>query len=181
VTYVATARNNLRCQAPGFLIRDHDHTSLLLGTMADLPLSKAELIAENALLRHQLIILHRQIKKPRLTTTDRLWFLLLANRLRHWKDALLIFEPETLLHWHRQGFRLFWKVKSRNRGGRPRLSADPIALIQRLIGRRLGQVARENRLWGAPRIRGELLKLGITVATATILFSVINSHHSGGK
>lgn len=135
-------------------------SSLLLGTVADLPLSRADLIAENALLRHQLIVLHRQIKKPRLTATDRLWFLLLASRLPHWKKALLIFQPETLLRWHRQGFRLFWKLKSRNWGGRPQLSADTIALIQ--------QMAKNNRLWGAPRIRGELLKLGIKVATAMI-------------
>ncbi len=134
--------------------------SLLLGTAADLPLSRAQLIAENALLRQQLIVLQRQVKRPRLTPADRLWFLLLANRLSHWKEALLIFQPETVLRWHRQGFRLFWKFKSRNRGGRPRLSADTIALIQ--------QMAKENRLWGAPRIRGELLKLGITLATATI-------------
>lgn len=134
--------------------------SLLLGTATDLALSKAELIAENALLRHQLIILQRQVKKPHLTRSDRLWFLLLASCLSHWKEALLIFPPETLLRWHRQGFRLFWKFKSRNRGGRPRLSAETITLIQ--------QMAQDNRLWGAPRIRGELLKLGITVATATI-------------
>lgn len=95
-------------------------SSLVLGTAADLALSKAELIAENALLRHQLIILQRQVKKPHLTRSDRLWFLLLAARLSHWKEALLIFQPETLLRWHRQGCRLFWKFKSRNRGGRPR-------------------------------------------------------------
>src|SRR5919198_4062920 len=86
--------------------------SLLLGTATDLALSKAELIAENALLRHQLIILKRQVKKPHLTRTDRLWFLLLAARLSHWKEALLLFQPETLLRWHRQGFHLFWKFKS---------------------------------------------------------------------
>jgi putative transposase len=136
------------------------HASLVLGTVADLPLTRAQLIAENALLRHQLIILQRQVKKPRLRSTDRLWFLLLVARLPHWQDLLLIFQPETLLRWHRQGFRLFWKFKSRPGGGRPRVSAETIALIQ--------QMARDNRLWGAPRVRGELLKLGIKVATATI-------------
>jgi hypothetical protein len=104
-------------------------SSLLLGAARDLALSKAELIAENALLRQQLIVLHRHVKKPHLTRTDRLWFLILAARLSHWKEALLIFQPETLLHWHRQGFRLFWKVKSHNHGGRPRLSVEAIALI----------------------------------------------------
>lgn len=135
-------------------------SSLVLRAATDLALSKADLIAENALLRHQLIVLQRQVKKPRVSATDRFWFLLLARRLPHWKEALLIFQPETLLRWHQQGFRLFWKFKSHNRGGRPRLSAETIALIQRM--------AKENRLWGAPRIRGELLKLGIKVATATI-------------
>src|SRR5919201_3457802 len=135
-------------------------SSLLLGTAADLRLSRAQLIAENALLRQQLIVLQRQVKNPRVRASDRFWFLLLASRLPHWKDVLLIFQPETLLRWHRQGFRLFWKFKSRNRGGRPRLSAETINLIQ--------QMAKENRLWGPERIRGELRKLGIKVATATI-------------
>jgi len=135
-------------------------SSLLFGTAADLSLTRAQLIAENALLRQQLIVLQRQVKRPRLTPTDRLWFLLLANRFSQWKRALLIFQPETLLHWHRQGFRLFWKFKSRNQGGRPQLCPDTIALIQ--------QMAKDNHLWGAQRIRGELLKLGIKVATATI-------------
>lgn len=135
-------------------------SSLVLGTVADLVLSKAELIAENALLRQQLIVLQRQVKKPKLARADRLWFLLLVSRLSHWKQALLIFQRETLLRWHRQGFRVLWKFKSRTRGGRPRLCAETIALIQ--------QMAKDNRLWGAPRFRGELLKLGIKVATATI-------------
>jgi putative transposase len=135
-------------------------SSLLLGTAADLPLTRAQLIAEIALLRQQLIVLHRQVKKPHLSRSDRLWFLLLATHLPHWKEAPLIVQPETLLRWHREGFRLFWKFRSRNRGGRPKLSAETIALIQ--------QMAKDNRLWGAPRIRGELLKLGIKVATATI-------------
>jgi putative transposase len=134
--------------------------ALRLGTAADLPLSEAELIAENALLRQQLIVLNRKVKKPRFTTADRLWLVLLASRVQQWKDALLILKPETLLRWHREGFRVFWKFQSRNRGGRPRLSADTIALIQ--------QMAKDNRLWGAQRIRGELLKLGIEVAMATI-------------
>jgi hypothetical protein len=79
-----------------------------------------------------------------------------ASRVRHWKEALLIVKPDTPLCWHRQGFRLFWRFKSRNRGGRSRISLETIALIQ--------QMARENSLWGVERIRGELLKLGIQVA-----------------
>lgn len=134
--------------------------SLALSAAADLTRTKSDLIAENALLRQQLIILHRRMKKPTFSQSDRLWLVLLASRVKNWKDALLIFKPDTLLGWHRQGFRLFWKFKSRNLGGRPKLASETIALIQ--------QMAQENRLWGAERIRGELLKLGLTVAKHTI-------------
>jgi putative transposase len=83
------------------------HCSIALCTAADLPRSKSQLIAENALLRQQLIILHRQIKKPQFTQSDRLWLVLLARRVHNWKDILLILKPDTLLRWHPQGFRLF--------------------------------------------------------------------------
>src|SRR5215472_4892937 len=88
-------------------------TSLLLGSLADLPRSKSELMAENALLRQQLIVLRRHVKRPTFTKTDRLLLVLLARAVRTWKHALLIVQLETLLRWHRQGFRLFWKYKSR--------------------------------------------------------------------
>ncbi len=136
------------------------HHSIAFSTATDLPRSKAQLIAENALLHQQLIILNRQVKKPRFTPGDRLWLVLLASRVRHWKDTLLILKPDTLLRWHRQGFRLFSKFKSRSCGGRPRLATETIRLIQ--------QMAQENLLWGAERIHGELLKLDVKVATATI-------------
>ena len=79
---------------------------------------------------------------------------------RTWRQALLIVQPATLLRWHREGYRLFWKWKSRGRCSLPRISEETIALIQRM--------AYENLLWGAERIRGELLKLGIEVAKRTI-------------
>ena len=131
--------------------------SVLLGSALDFTRSNAELVAENALLRQQLIILHRQVDKPRFTPTDRLWLVLLASRVRSWKEALLSLKPDTLLRWHRQGFWLFWRFQSCNRGGRPRVACETIALMQ--------QMARENSLWGAERIRGELMKLGIQVAS----------------
>ncbi len=134
--------------------------SIILSTATDLAHSKVDLIAANALLRQQLIVLHRQVKKPTFSQSDRFWLVLLASRVKNWKDALLILKPDTLLRWHRQGFRLFWKFKSRHHGGRPKLDPETVALIQ--------QMAQENRLWGAERIRGELLKLGITVAKHTI-------------
>jgi len=113
---------------------------VLLGSALDFTCSNAQLVAENALLHQQLIILHRQVNKPRFTPADRLWLALLASRLRRWKEALLILKPDTLLRWHRQGFRLFWRFESRNRGGRPRVTLETVALIQ--------QMARENSLWG---------------------------------
>ena len=137
-----------------------DATSLLLGTLTDLARSKSELVAENAFLRQQLIILRRQVKRPACTKTDRMLLVLLASMVQTWKQALLIVQPETLLRWHRQGFKLLWRYKSRAVSLTPRISQETVALIK--------QMARDNRLWGAERIRGELLKLGIHVCKRTI-------------
>ncbi len=137
-----------------------DTTSLLLATLTDLARSKSELVAENALLRQQVIILRRQVKRPACTKTDRMLLVLLARIVRTWKQALFIVQPETLLRWHRQGFKLYWKYTSRATSPTPKISAETVALIQ--------EMARDNRLWGAERIRGELLKLGIRVCKRTI-------------
>jgi putative transposase len=136
------------------------NTSLLLGMLADLTRGKSELVAENALLRQQLIILRRQSKRPVCTKRDRSLLVLLARATRSWRQALLIVQPETLLRWHRQGFRLFWKHKSKATSNTPKVTAETIALIK--------EMARNNRLWGAERIRGELLKLDIRVCKRTI-------------
>src|SRR5258708_18698530 len=135
-------------------------TSLLLGTLADLTRGKSELLAENALLRHQLIILRRQIKRPVYRKTDRLLLVLLARIGRTWKQAIFIVQPETLLRWHRELFRMFWKRISKAHMRKPRLSPETISLIK--------EMAANNRLWGAERIRGELLKLDIRVSKRTI-------------
>ncbi len=135
-------------------------TSLLLATLTDLARSKSELVAENALLRQQMIILRRQVKQPVCTKTDRMLLVLLARMVRTWKQALFIVQPETLLRWHRQGFKLFWKYKSKAASLKPRISQEAVAMIQEL--------AKDNRLWGAERIRSELLKLGIHVSKRTI-------------
>jgi putative transposase len=135
-------------------------TSLVFGTLADLTRGKAELLAENALLRHQLIILRRQIKRPVYRKTDRLLLVLLARMVRTWKQALFLVQPETLLRWHRELFRLFWKRKSKAHSRKPRLSPETIRLIK--------EMTTNNRLWGAERIRGELLKLDIHVSKRTI-------------
>jgi hypothetical protein len=87
--------------------------SLVLGTLTAMTRAKAELIVENALLRQQLIILHRQIKRPVYRKTDRLLLVLLATIVRTWKQALFLVQPETLLRWHRELFRVFWKYKSK--------------------------------------------------------------------
>ncbi|HLQ33630.1 MAG TPA: integrase, partial [Chloroflexota bacterium] len=104
-----------------------DTTSLLLGTLTDISRSKSELVEENALLRQQLIILRRQVKRPACTKTDRILLVLLARMVRTWKQALFIIQPETLLRWHRQGFRLFWKYKSGVGASRPKIAAETIA------------------------------------------------------
>jgi putative transposase len=140
-----------------------DNYALSANTMVDLTRSKTELILENAFLRQQLIILDRQVKRPLARPHERMLLVALASRLRAWKQALLIVQPDTLLRWHRDLYRWLWKRKSRStkRAGCPPLPKERVDLIQ--------QLARENRTWGAERIRGELLKLGIHVAKSTIL------------
>jgi putative transposase len=135
-------------------------SSQLLGTASHVLRSKAELVVENALLRQQLIVLKRSVKQPKLTRQDRWLMVLLSSKVPHWKQALLIIQPETLLRWHRELFKWVWRRKSKHTGGKPPLSAERMALIQRL--------ATENRLWGAKRIRGELLKLGLHVSKSII-------------
>jgi putative transposase len=115
-------------------------SSLPLGTLADLGRSKSELIAENALLRQQLIILKRQVKRPACTNADRILLVLLARLVRTWQQTLVIVQPDTLLRWHRELFRLYWKRKSKTHTHQPRVAAETIALIR--------QMAKDNRLWG---------------------------------
>src|SRR5688572_26513122 len=92
--------------------------SLTIGTIADLPRSRTQLMLENMLLRQQLIVLQRQVKRPAFTNRDRLSFILLASRLRMWKQALFIVQPETLLRWHRDLFKWVWRRKSKSSGHR---------------------------------------------------------------
>ena len=150
-------------------------SSLPLGTLTDLGRSKSELIAENALLRQQLVILKRQVKRPACTKTDRILLVLLARLVRAWQQTLLIVQPDTLLCWHRELFRLYWKRRSKASSHQPKVAAETIALIR--------QMARENRLWGAERIRGELLKLGIRVCKRTIqkYMRPVRSHQPRGQ
>ena|SRR5579871_5424218 len=104
----------------------------LCGTAADLLRSKPDLLIENALLRHQLVVLRRSGKRPVLTPADSTLLVLLTGRLRTWRQALLIIKPDTLLGWHRTGYRLFWKRKSRPKRGRPPLAETTITLIREM-------------------------------------------------
>jgi len=133
---------------------------LLLGSLADLSRSKSQLIAENALLRQQLIILSRQVKRPVYRKADRIFLVVLARLVRSWKQALFIVQPNTLLRWHRELFRLVWKRRSKAASHQPKIAAETVVLIR--------EMAAKNRLWGAERIRGELLKLGIHVCKRSI-------------
>lgn len=130
---------------------------LLPGILSDFPRSPSDLIAENALLRQQLIVLNRQVKRPQLTNPDRFWLVFLSHFTRFWKQSLYNIQPDTSLRWHRELFRFYWKRKSQ---GKPKISAETIDLIHKM--------AVENYLWGAERIRGELLKLGMEVSKRTI-------------
>src|SRR2546427_1491280 len=114
--------------------------------------SQARLQVELLALRHQLQVLARSHPRPRLSAADRLLWVWLSRVWTGWRAALIIVKPETVLAWHRRGFRLFWTWKSRRRRGRPPVSLHVRRLIQGM--------SEANPLWGAPRIHGELLKLG---------------------
>jgi hypothetical protein len=123
--------------------------------------SRNRLEAENAALRHQLIVLRRKVRcRVRLTNNDHLFFIQLYRWFPLILQVLTIIRPETLVRWHRVGFHYFWRWKSRPLGGRPQIKAEARALIR--------QMSIENRLWGAPRIHGELHKLGIEVAQSSV-------------
>ena len=130
---------------------------LLPGILSDLPRNRSDLIAENAILRQQLILLNRQVKKPVITKSNRFWFVVLFPFITSWEQSFHIVQPDTLLRWHRQLFRFYWRRKSQDK---PKVPAETINLIRKLT--------KENVLWAADRIRGELLKLGITLSKRAI-------------
>ncbi len=123
--------------------------------------SRCRLEAENVILRHQLMILRRRLPgRIRLTNSDRWLFVQLYRWFPSTLEALTVICPETLVRWHRAGFRSYWRWKSGAWGGRPQIDSDLRALIQK--------ICLENPLWGAPRIHGELLKLGFEVAQSSV-------------
>src|ERR1700724_2721242 len=123
--------------------------------------SKLRLEAENAVLRHPLNVVRRRLPgRVRLTNNDRWFFIQLYRWFPSIVQVLTIIQPETLVRWHRTGFRCYWRWKSRPLGGRPQIDTKLRALIRRM--------SVENPLWGAPRIHGELLKLGFEVAQSSV-------------
>ncbi len=123
--------------------------------------ARASREAEILVLRRQVLVLSRKSgKRVRLRNIDRLILVWLSRLYPSLLDAIIIVKPETLLGWHRRGFRAYWRWKSWRRGGRPRIDRELRALIRRMY--------RENPTWGAPRIHGELLMLGIDVSESTV-------------
>jgi hypothetical protein len=136
--------------------------------------SKSRLEAENAALRHQLIVLRRKVRgRVHFRNSDRLFFV----QLYRWFPAVLravsLIRPDTIVRWHRAGFRRYWRWKTRSAGGRPQIDASLRAVIRRM--------SVENILWGAPRIHGELLKLGFEVAQSTVAKYMARKGDPGGQ
>jgi hypothetical protein len=121
--------------------------------------TRRQLAVEILALRHQLGVVQRSVKRPRLTRADRALWVLLSRRWCRSKDALILVKPATVIRWHHAGFRRYWKWRSRPKGGRPGIDPEICRLIKRMAS---------VNMWGAPRIHGELLKLGIQVSEATV-------------
>lgn len=134
---------------------------IILAFLRTFFVDQAALAAENLALRQQLAILHRSARRPRLRARDRIFWSWLSRLWTGWRSVLVIVQPETVVKWHRQGFRLYWRWKSRrNTPGRPKIDAEIRCLIRRM--------SRENPTWGAPRIQAELALLAHDVAESTV-------------
>src|ERR671929_699957 len=136
---------------------------LLLASVVAWARPRNDLVLENLLLRHQLAVLTRPTRtrpRARLHLWDKLLWVLARRCCAGWREHLRLVTPDTVARWHRQGWRLFWRWKSRSRGGRPHLSSEVRELI--------ATMSRENRLWSTERIRGGLLKLGLVVSNRSI-------------
>jgi len=132
---------------------------------------QSDLVLENLALRQQLSIYHHTLKRPKIRTQDRIFWVLFSKIWKEWRDALIVVKPETVILWHKKGFKLFWKFKSRKRGpGRPPFELKTRKLIE--------DMAKANPLWGAPRIHGELLKLGIDYISERTVSNIIKKCRS---
>jgi transposase InsO family protein len=146
----------------------------VLAVLASPVKSKMRLEAENAVLRHQLIVLRRKLRgRVQFANSDRWFFVQLYRWFPSIFQVLTIIRPETLIHWHRSGFRYYWRWKSRSSGGRPQIKAGLRALIR--------QMSMENPLWGAPRIHGELLTLGFEVAQSSVAKYMVKRRGPPGR
>lgn len=134
---------------------------LLISVVYSLFKSRHRLILENMVLRQQVAMLRQSVKRPRASMTDKLFWILFSRLIENWRQLLHALHPDTVVRWHREGFRRYWRWKSRgNKPGRPPIDVELRDLIRDMQATSIG--------WGAPRIHGELLKLGIEVSQATV-------------
>jgi putative transposase len=134
--------------------------SALFSLIRSLIVPRTALAAENLALRQQLAVLNRKIHRPQPRRRDRFFWVILSQLWKNWREVLIIVKPETVIKWHRQGFKLYWRWKSKVPVGRPKIDME----IRELIGK----MSRENPLWGVPRIQAELRLLGYDVAESTV-------------
>jgi len=132
---------------------------IIIPTLRSVLRCRQDLALENLVLRQQLAVLKHARPRPRLSDVDRFFWVLVSRLWSGWRDAVHVVQPGTVVRWHRQGFRYYWRWKSRGRG-RPKIDAEIGDLIRRMC--------RAKPLWGAPRIHGELLKLGIEISETTV-------------
>lgn len=133
----------------------------LITTLRSAARTRRDLVLENLALRHQLSVLRRSGRRLRMHASDRLLWIWLRRSWASWRGTLAVVQPATVVRWHREGFRRYWRWKSRKpRAGRPPVNREIRELVLRM--------ARANPLWGAPRIHGELLKLGIEISERTV-------------
>ena len=143
-----------------------DFVLVILAGMGAFFRSRSDLALEILALRQQVAVLKRKRPRPLLKSSDRLFWMLLRQFWSSWKGVLIVVKPDTVVGWHRAGFRCHWRWKSRRGRGRPRITSEIRELIVRL--------AEENTGWGAPKIHGELLKLGFAIAERTVARSAPN-------
>jgi transposase InsO family protein len=134
---------------------------LIFNYLRDLLRPQRDLLLENLALRQQILVLERQVKRPRFKDRERAFWVLMSRFWPGWKNPLRLVQPQTVISWHRQSWRLFWRWKSKPKEyGRPNIPFEVIELIR--------QMSLDNPLWGAPHIHGELIMLGYDLSESTV-------------